>query len=420
MINLLPNKTQFDSYLTDIEDKYQNQIKARESMYKILRTMDFPTKKDEDWRFTDLAQLLKTEYQFSVDNSSDIPKKIIADKRIKNGIKIVLVNGKFQQQFSNNDTYSNILNITNINENNVKLIDNSNPFLLMNGTFYNGGYQLDLKPNCSCEKPLHILNIISNDIENIQQHHLNNINIGTNSQITIFEEIIYLNQTESFNNIVAEFQIKDNSTVNYTLIQDYHPKVKQFNHHFVEQFENSNLNLQSINIGGNLVRNDFQVNLISKNCTANIAGLNLLTDKNHIENYLSVNHIKPNSNSKQFFKYILNKKSHGVFNGLVKVSPMAQKSDSQQANKNILLSKDALMNANPQLQIEADDVKCTHGSATGELDQDVIFYLRSRGIDLSSAKALLLTGFAKEILNKIPNKSIRDRLITKLNNWLKQ
>jgi Fe-S cluster assembly protein SufD len=123
-----------------------------------------------------------------------------------------------------------------------------------------------------------------------------------------------------------------------------------------------------------------------------------------------VSHNKPNSNSQQLFKYILDESSEGVFNGLVTVQPDAQKTDSQQTNKNILLSKKAIMNSNPQLEIYADDVKCSHGSATGELDEDAIFYLRSRGIDLMSAKSLLIEGFAKEVTDKIKIDSVKEKL----------
>ena len=417
MIKLIPNKKQFQLFIDNIDFRYPKQIDLRKSMFNKLNTIDFPTKRSEDWRFTDLSHLLKTEYKFNNFVPNEIPKNCIDELEFDESNRIVLVNGKLKQKFSNID--SNILNITTTNENDINVANNSNPFLFMNGALYNGGYQLNLNANYSCEKPMHILNIISNDAEYVQQHHLNKINIGPYSQITIIEEIIYLQQSESFSNIVSEIQLDDNSSVNYTLIQDYHSKVKQFNHHLVAQADNSNLEFNLINIGGNLIRNDLKINLSGENCSADIAGINLLTDNNHIENYLSLNHIKPNSTSKQIFKYILNKKSHGVFNGLVNVHPKAQKSDTQQTNKNILLSKDALMNANPQLQIEADDVKCAHGSATGELDQDAIFYMRSRGIDLSSAKALLLAGFAKEIFDKVPNETINNKLNDKFNNWLK-
>ena len=143
-----------------------------------------------------------------------------------------------------------------------------------------------------------------------------------------------------------------------------------------------------------------------------------MTGKDHVENYTVINHNKPNSNSRQLFKYILNKSSEGVFNGLVTVQPDAQKTDSQQTNKNILLSKKALMNSNPQLEIYADDVKCSHGSATGELDDDAIFYLRSRGIDLMTAKSLLIEGFAKEVIDKIKIDSVKEKLNVELQKWL--
>ncbi|MCK4904396.1 MAG: SufD family Fe-S cluster assembly protein, partial [Candidatus Marinimicrobia bacterium] len=165
---------------------------------------------------------------------------------------------------------------------------------------------------------------------------------------------------------------------------------------------------------------DLNVQIDGENCDTDISGLSLLSGKDHIENYTVVSHNKPNSNSQQLFKYILDESSEGVFNGLVTVQPDAQKTDSQQTNKNILLSKNALMNSNPQLEIYADDVKCSHGSATGELDEDAIFYLRSRGIDPIAAKSLLIKGFAREVIDIIEINSVNEKLNTELLKWLNQ
>jgi Fe-S cluster assembly protein SufD len=143
-----------------------------------------------------------------------------------------------------------------------------------------------------------------------------------------------------------------------------------------------------------------------------------LEGKDHIENYSNVTHNKPNCNSHQLFKYLLKDSAEGVFNGLVKVNQLAQQTDSQQTNRNILLSKKALMNSNPQLEIYADDVKCGHGSATGELDDDAIFYLRSRGLDIETAKSLLIEGFVKEIIDQIKNEQFRQRVNNILQKWL--
>jgi Fe-S cluster assembly protein SufD len=226
------------------------------------------------------------------------------------------------------------------------------------------------------------------------------------------------NKKELFKNTVYNIQVDKNSTLSHILLQQNHTKSKDLNHIFVKQQDNSTYNTQMINIGGDLIRNDINVQIDGENCDTDISGLSLLTGKDHIENYTVVSHNKPNSNSQQLFKFILDESSEGVFNGLVTVQPDAQKTDSQQTNKNILLSKKALMNSNPQLEIFADDVKCSHGSATGELDDDAIFYLRSRGIDLLAAKTLLIEGFAKEVTAKIKIDSVKETLNKVLLNWL--
>lgn len=236
------------------------------------------------------------------------------------------------------------------------------------------------------------------------------IRLGKNSQVIIVEENININHKASFRNTVYNIKVDENSTLSHILLQQNHAKSKELNHIFVEQQDNSTYNTQLINISGDLIRNDLNVQIDGENCDTDISGLSLLSGKDHVDNYTVVSHNKPNSNSRQLFKYILDESSEGVFNGLVTVQPDAQKTDSRQTNKNILLSKKALMNSNPQLEIYADDVKCSHGSATGELDEDAIFYLRSRGIDLMIAKSLLLEGFAKEVTDKIKIDSVKEKL----------
>jgi len=414
-MNSMLDKPQFETFLQSQSDESQAMQDIRKDAFNNFLNLGYPTKKHENWRFTNLTSIAKTEYQFSSGKTSIIDDNIIKNHSINNCHRIVFINGMFNVRLSAIDDITKQITIRNIADTFSDLTRNSNeyntnPFILLNKAFVTGGYYIDIDSNYISEKPIHILNIISDEKEDIQHHQQNLIKIGKNSQISIIEENVNTNKKELFKNTVYNIQVDDNSTLSHILLHQNDAKSKDLNHIFVEQQNNSTYITQLINIGGDLIRNDINVQIDGENCSSDISGLSLMSGKNHIENYTVVRHNKPNSNSQQLFKYILDESSEGVFNGLVTVQPDAQKTDSQQTNKNILLSKKALMNSNPQLEIYADDVKCSHGSATGELDEDAIFYLRSRGIDLLSAKSLLVEGFAKEVTDKIKIDSVKRKL----------
>ncbi len=422
-MNVIQYKSQFEQFLQSVSNEPQIVKDFRKDAFENFLKIGYPTKRHENWRFTNLTSLAKTEYRFPNRELNKINNNIINEYYFDNCHRIVFINGKFDAELSSLDSIATRITVKNITEilsdlNQDSTKNDTNPFILLNKAFVSGGYYIEIDSNYIEDKPLYILNIISDEKDFIQNHQQNLIKIGKNIQVSVIEEIVNTNQKELFKNTVYSIQVDENSTLSHILLQQNHAKSKNLNHIFIKQQDNSTYNTQLINIGGDLVRNDINVQIDGENCDTDISGLSLLSGKDHVENYTVVSHNKPNSNSKQLFKYILDESSEGVFNGLVTVQPDAQKTDSQQTNKNILLSQNALMNSNPQLEIYADDVKCSHGSATGELDEDAIFYLRSRGIDLLAAKSLLIEGFAKEVTDKIKIDSVKKRLNTILIDWL--
>jgi len=416
-------KSNFNTFLQTHNYESVTIREMRKTAFDDFLKVGYPTKRNENWRFTDLSSLTKTEYQFPNGEIDIIDQEIIDNHSFDNCHRIVFINGIFNAELSELDGITKQISVKNISESisdlpNQSIVNNSNPFILLNKAFETGGYFIDIDSNYIEEKPLHILNIISDGKEFVQHHQQNLIRIGKGSQVTIIEENVNTNQEELFKNTVYKIQVDDNSILSHILLQQNNAKSKDLNHIFVKQQDNSSYKTYLINIGGDLIRNDVNIQIDGENCDTDVSGLSLLSGKDHIENYTVVSHNKPNSNSHQLFKYILDDSSEGVFNGLVSVQSDAQKTDSQQTNKNILLSKKALMNSNPQLEIYADDVKCSHGSATGELDEDAIFYLRSRGIDLMKAKSLLIEGFAKEVTNKIEIDSVKEKLNIEIIKWL--
>ena len=422
-MNLTHQKAQFDTFLQSQGDEPRDIRNVRENAFNNFLKIGYPTKKQESWRYTNLSSLVKTKYQSSNREASKIDNNIISEHSIENSHRIVFVNGIFDNKFSSINDISKQITIRNISDSFSEITNDSNansanPFILLNKAFVSGGYLIDIDSNYIEDKPLHLLNIISNEKDLVQHPQQNLIKIGKDSQVSIIEETVNTNKKELFKNTIYNIQVDENSVLSHILLQKNSINSKELNHIFVEQKDNSTYKTQVISIGGDFIRNNMNVQINGENCSTDISGLNLLTGKDHIENYTVINHNKPNSNSQQLFKYILDESSEGVFNGLVTVQPDAQNTDSQQINKNILLSKKALMNSNPQLEIYADDVKCSHGSATGELDEEAIFYLRSRGIDIMTAKSLLIEGFAREVTNKIKIDSVKDKLNSEIMNRL--
>ena len=422
-MNLTHQKAQFETFLQSQGDEPRDIRNVRENAFNNFLKIGYPTKKQESWRYTNLSSLVKTKYQSSNREASKIDNNIISEHSIENSHRIVFVNGIFDNKFSSIKDISKQITIRNISDSFSEITNDSNansanPFILLNKAFVSGGYLIDIDSNYIEDKPLHLLNIISNEKDLVQHHQQNLIKIGKDSQVSIIEETVNTNKKELFKNTIYNIQVDKNSVLSHILLQKNSINSKELNHIFVEQKDNSTYKTQVISIGGDFIRNNMNVQINGENCSTDISGLSLLTGKDHIENYTVINHNKPNSNSQQLFKYILDESSEGVFNGLVTVQPDAQNTDSQQINKNILLSKKALMNSNPQLEIYADDVKCSHGSATGELDEEAIFYLRSRGIDIMTAKSLLIEGFAREVTNKIKIDSVKDKLNSEIMNRL--
>jgi len=422
-MNLAHQKAQFETFLQSQTDEPRAVKDFRKDAFERFFKIGYPTKKQESWRYTNLSSLANTNYQTPNRETSKIDNNLISEHSIENTHRIVFVDGIFDIKLSSIEDINKRITIRNNSDLLNKLtndsnINDENSFILLNKAFADNGYLIDIDSNYIEDKPLHLLNIISNEKVLIQHHQQNQINIGKDSQVSIIEETVNTNKKELFRNTIYNIQVDESSLMSHILLQNNSTNSKELNHMFVEQKDNSTYKTQLISIGGDFIRNSINVQINGENCNTVISGLSLLKGKEHIENYTIINHNKPNSNSQQLFKYILDEFSEGVFNGLVAVQPEAQNTDSQQTNKNILLSKKALMNSNPQLEIYADDVKCSHGSATGELDEDAIFYLRSRGIDIMTAKSLLIEGFAKEVTDKIKIDSIKEKLNVELIKWL--
>jgi Fe-S cluster assembly protein SufD len=243
---------------------------------------------------------------------------------------------------------------------------------------------------------------------------------GDNSRVSVVESYIGARETDGtyFTNAVSEYYCGDNAVIKQCKLQRestraYHVYAQQ-----ARVVRNGRYTAENVSMGGALVRNDIDAVLDGEGIDCRLDGLYLATRRQHVDNHTFIRHASPNCHSFEMYKGILDGKSRGVFNGRIFVEREAQKTDAKQANNCLLLSDDARINTNPQLEIFADDVKCTHGATVGQLDEDAVFYLRSRGIPDEEARHMLIYAFAAEVFGRINVEQVRERLEADLYDWL--
>lgn len=392
----------------------------------------FPSGKDEDWRFTDLKTLLDREFHTPVEASPiSVDYSEMQDSQIPDTLTFWVVNGQLQSYDSGTKDVRDKISIEPLN---VAFRQSSNgtvksmtanssrfahPFVTLNTALMQQGLIVRIPPETVLDQPLHFVYLTQPEGDNEARHLRILIDIGPHSDVTIIEHFIGISAKTYCNNYVSHYQVGENTSLKHTVIQEEAPQARHLYHLSMDQQRNSRVNSQHLTLGGRLSRGNATLTL-QEGSEAVINGLSLSADQQEMDQYTIIDHAESHTTSREFFKNILHDHSHGIFNGRVIVRPNAQKSDADQKNKNLLLSKTALMNSNPQLEIFADDVKCAHGSTTGELDKDALFYLRSRGISPLQAQALLIEGFAREILDEVPVKTVQTYMESGVDRWLQR
>ena len=415
-MNVNDYQNEFDKI---ISRKYfpQRLNESRQEAFSKFLDIGLPSKKWEDWRHTDLSFLNKNNFRIS--DSNDLSGNIdISKYEIKNTHTLAIINGHYVEHISDAPKELKILsNLEYLEHNNWEQKEKKDtPFDLLNTSLCDSGMSFIIEPGIHIGKPIHILFICSGD-ENLIISPQVNIDINRSSSATVIEQ--YASETSSFfqNNCVFA-SIKENASLNHLRIFSNANKTINISNSYIDQSVDSSYKYFQFVDSGALQRSDIYNSLKGVNSTCSLSGLTLLNDNQHSATYITTDHIMPNCTSSQNFKSVLSNKSSGVFNGRTIVREDSQKTNSKQSNKNLLLSDKATMNSNPQLEIYADDVKCAHGSTTGALDEEALFYMQSRGIDRESASALLIRGFVNELMEELDDKDLRSYLFAKFDNWL--
>jgi len=396
----------------------------RKQGIKAFDQIGLPSAKHEEYKFTNLGKILEKKFEWISPHhtSETIDIDTLATFQIPNldAHSIVFVNGVYSESLSDHDNAQvAITELQKAKETHKDIFDKhfgqhatykEDAFAALNTAFITNGTFIKVDKNVVVDKPIAIYNLSDATANESVNYPRNLILAGISSQVSVIEIFGTIGDHNTLVNTVTEIAMEQNAIVDYYKIgndseQAYHVGMTQ-----VHQANNSTFTANTIAFGGGMIRNNLQIKVDGEGCTANMNGLYLLDGKSHVDNHTVVDHIKPNSVSNELYKGILDGSSKGVFNGKVFVRREAQKTNAFQSNKNILLTDDAVINTKPQLEIWADDVKCSHGCTTGQLDLDALFYLQARGIDKDKAKAMLLYAFAIDVLGHVKIEALKEHL----------
>ena len=397
-----------------------------------FKELGFPTTKHEEWKYTNVAPILKNTFSFSSPvfrlTKEDIQACLLTGK---DSFVVVFENGYLNKELSVLDGIPQgvIIDSLAANGNHEQVKRHlgryapmkQESFVALNTAFVLDGAFIFVPADTVVEKPIHLLYINDSRAQSTVVYPRNLIIAEKSSSVKIATSYHTLGSVNAaFTNSVSEIITGTNANVEFIKIQNENNTTYHISHTEAVQARDSVFNISTITLGGAIVRNNLHIVLDDVNSTAHLYGLYITDGNQLVDNHTLVDHAKPNCESNELYKGVLGGKSQGVFNGKVFVRQDAQKTNAYQSNKNILLSDEATMNTKPQLEIFADDVKCSHGATTGQLDAEALFYLRSRGIGENAAKAFLNIAFAADVIKNISIENLRDRLMPLIESKLQQ
>ena len=383
----------------------------------------FPTTRREDWKYTNVGQLVDTlpAWLDHPVSTADTPDD--TDLAVDNAIRIVIVDGIYAADLSDTAALPDGVLLADIAELQAtaperlallgELADPADSgFVALNSAFAGNGIALFVADDITLDQPLYI-SYRSSQAESVAQPRLL-VELGRNARATVVEH--YCSTSHTIVNPVAELFCAGGSHLTYYKLQDEDQRSWHTAVQYADVAENATLRTTHVDVGAALARNELKVNLQGRGAHAETTGLFMTDAKRHVEARLDVNHLAPDTTSRERFRGILADLGTGVFNGRIYVHQDAQKTSAELTNRNLLLSKGAEINTKPELEIYADDVKCAHGSTTGQLDANSLFYLLTRGVDPATARNMLITAFAAELLTDMTVSAIADRARAALEN----
>lgn len=386
----------------------------RKHAFEQLQQMGWPTRKQELWKYTNTAPITDTNFLFANTTHNAIKQSDLDDILLKqeNTHKLVFINSQYNTEYSNIGTLANGVSIGNfrdILEQQPTLIENifnqfadqQHAFAALNTACFTDGAFIHVPDDVVIEKPIIVYFISNNAQEQLLNIPRNLIILGKHAQASVMESFYSLKETKNFTNAVTEIHTAEGSKLEYYKITQGNSNSFHIGGTYIKQSRNSSLKSYTFTLGGAITRNDICVELSEEGAEILFNGLYMGNEKQHMDNHTIVSHVKPNTQSSSNYRGILDNFAQGVFNGLVVVHEGAHQIQATQSNANLLLSDHAQINTKPALEIYADDVQCTHNATVGQIDEEMLFYLQSRGINREVAKSALIFAFANEIIQSV-------------------
>ncbi len=397
-------------------------VRLRKSAIARFAELGFPGPRNEDWKFTSVAPLTKLRFERGLAYEGEVLSADRLEEHLFPGcIRLAFVNGRFTAGLSSVSGLPKgiiVESLADALEKHLELVEphlgryakhSDLAFTALNTAFLQDGAFVHIPKGVMVERPIHLLFVTAAD-EPTVAYPRNLIVAEANTQVALVESYISLAQGVALTNAVSEIVASEGAVIDHYKVQRESAKAFHFANTQVVQRRGSNFSTHYIGLGGELVRNEVRVLLDAEGCEATVNGLYLAGGKQHIDNHTVIDHAKPHCASHELYKGILDGQARGVFNGKIFVRQDAQKTDAKQTNQTLLLSDDAVINTKPQLEIFADDVKCTHGATVGQLEENQLFYLRSRGLGEEQARNLLIYAFANDIVGRIKVAPVRAQL----------
>jgi Fe-S cluster assembly protein SufD len=394
----------------------------REAMDR-FQTLGFPDRKNEDWKFTNVASITRTPFgrlpaPASLPTFADLAPTLIDEE----WPRLVFVNGRFAEALSSLDALPAGVTVQTLAEawqaapefvtehlTKAASVEGSG-FTALNTAFMADGMVLHLAPDAALERPLHLVYLTDPSVGNGMSHPRTLVVLGTHARAAVVESYVSLSDGPYFTNAVTEVSLGAGARLDHYKIQCESEQAFHVGTLEARQERDSHLESLSFAYGSAMSRSNVYTVLAGQGSHATMNGLYVVHGTQHVDHQTRIEHAQPDCTSHEVYKGVLDDRAHGVFNGKVYVHPIAQKTDGKQTNQNLLLSPTARIDTKPQLEIFADDVRCTHGATVGQLDDQAMFYCRSRGLKPAEAKTLLTYAFAADVLEQAPSHDIAQYL----------
>ena len=395
----------------------------RVAAFERFRALGFPTTKNEDWHFTSVAPIVEQDYLLVTTPSGDVRPSALAPFTFGQNEwhTIVFVNGRFAPELSRLGDLPEglqVLDLQRVWRESPRLAESlgritsyeDHAFTALNTAFMHDGAVVRVDRDREIEKPIHLLFISDAVAAKSMMHPRSLIVLGRHAKATVIESYAALSDAVYLTNAVTEVSLADGATLHHLRMQREGMRAYHVGTVDAHQARDSHLVSFSFVNGAALSRQNIYTTLAGEGCGSTLNGLYILDGEQHCDHQTQIVHAQPNCYSRELYKGVLDGRSHGVFNGKVYVHPIAQKTDGKQTNNTLLLSPTAQIDTKPQLEIFADDVKCTHGATVGRLDETALFYMKSRGVSRELARRLLTYAFAADVLETIEEPRVREGL----------